>query len=252
MYEIKRTELHKTWISMEPSSSSSILGSHLLPKDAWKCHTISFPLANSSYARPSMSGSEIVNSPFSCSKVNDVPSGQVRMQSGCSSKICESLEARPSKLRKKMFDLQLPADEYIDTDEVEQLRDHEGSFCPSSRANGNHKVSQDWCTRLFPGAGTKSEKKDASASHSCLRSSVGLADLNEPAQLEETISLPVDFLGYGDSHTEIRKLNTSTKSNPAFVALPREATRNSHFTSSSKGKERDWFSSTYETGKEYP
>lgn len=249
MYDIKRTELHRPWTSMEPSSSSNILGSHLLPKDAWKGHTNSFPFANSSYARPSMSGTEIVNSPFSSSKANDVQSGHGQMHNGCSSKICESLDARPSKLRKKMFDLQLPADEYIDTDEVEQLRDDEGSFYPSSRANGNDKVSQESCTRLFPGAGTKSDKKDASASHSCFRSSVRLADLNEPAQPEEAISLPVDFLGYGNSHKETRRLNASANSNPAFVALPRETTWNSHHTSLSKGKERDWFPSTYETGK---
>ncbi|XP_055801494.1 uncharacterized protein LOC129870677 [Solanum dulcamara] len=249
MYEIKRTELHKPWTSMEPSSSSNILGSHLLPKDAWKCHTTSFPLANSSYARPSMCGTEIVNSPFSSSKVNDVQSGQVQMQNGCFSKICKSLEARPSKLRKKMFDLQLPADVYLDTDEIEQLRDDEGSFNPSSCANGNEKVYQDSCTSLFPDVGTKSDKKDASASDSCLRSSVRLADLNEPAQLEEAISLPVDFLGYGKSHKETTRLNASAKSNPTFVAFPRETTWNSHHTSPSKGKERDWFSSTYETGK---
>ncbi|MCE3216166.1 hypothetical protein HAX54_005186 [Datura stramonium] len=249
MYEIKRTELHKPWTSMEPSSSSSVLGSHLLPKDAWKCHTTSFPLENSTYARPSMSGTEIVNSRFSSSKVNDVQSGQVQMQNGFSSKIRDALEARPSKLRKKMFDLQLPADEYIDTDEVEQLRAEKGSFYPCSRANGNDKVSQDSCIKLFPGAGTESDKKYASASHSCLRSSVRLADLNEPAQLEEAIPLPVDFLGYGNSDKETRSLNASAKSNPAFVALPRETTWNSHHTSPSKGKERDWLSSTYETGK---
>ncbi|KAJ8563051.1 hypothetical protein K7X08_031503 [Anisodus acutangulus] len=240
MYEIKRTELHKPWTSMEPSSSSSLLGSHPLPKDAWKCHITSFPLANSSYARPSMSGTEIVNSPLSSSKVNGVQFGRVQKQNGCSSKIYEALEARPSKVRKKMFDLQLPADEYIDTDEVEQLREKEGSFYPSSCANGNDKVSQDSCI--------KSNNKDASASTSCLRSSIRLADLNEPAQLEEATPSPVDFLGYGSSHKESRCLNASAKSNPAFVFLPRETIWNSHHTIPSKGKERDWFSSTYETG----
>ncbi|XP_060184343.1 uncharacterized protein LOC132614023 [Lycium barbarum] len=232
MYEIKRTGL--------PSSSSSILGSHLLPKDAWKCHITSFPLANSSYARPSISGTEIVNSPLSSAKVNAVQSGQVQKQNGLSSMIFEALEARPSKVRKKMFDLQLPADEYLDTDEVEQLQDNEGSFYPSSRANGNDKVSLDSCK--------KSDKKDASASNSCLKSSVQLTDLNEPAQLEEVTASPVDLLGYGNSHKEARSLNASAKSNPAFMGFPRETTWNSHQTSPSKGKERDWFSSTNETG----
>ncbi|CAN4075590.1 unnamed protein product [Withania somnifera] len=240
MYEIRRTELHKPWTSMEPSSSSSILGSHLLPKE-WESHTPSFPLANSSYARPSVSGTGIVNSPFSSSKVNSVQSGQVQMLNGCSLKICESSEARRSKLQKKMFNLQLPADEYIDTDEFEQLRDDEGSFYPSSHANGKDKVFPDSCTKLFSGDGTKSDTKDASASHSCSRSSVRLADLNEPALLEEAIPLPVDFLGYGNSYKDTRSVNASDKSNPSFVALPRETL--------SKCKKRDWFSSTYETGK---
>ncbi|MCD7456857.1 hypothetical protein HAX54_033340 [Datura stramonium] len=40
------------------------------------------------------------------------------MQNGYSSKASDVLEARPSKIRKKLFDLQLPADDYIDTEEV--------------------------------------------------------------------------------------------------------------------------------------
>ncbi|XP_016461224.1 uncharacterized protein LOC107784589 [Nicotiana tabacum] len=223
MYEIKRTELHKPWTSMEPSSSSSLLGSHLPPKDAWKCHITSFPVANSSYARPSISGTEILNSPLSSSKVNDVQSGRNQIQNSCSSNTCEVSEARPSKVRKKLFDLQLPADDYIETDEDdEQLRDNEGLFCPRSCANRNDTADQDSSTKFFPGvdAGIKSDKRDASASNSCLRTLVRLADLNEPAQLEEVTPSPAD-------------LNACAKSNPAF---------------GSKGKERDWYSSTYETG----
>uniref|UniRef100_A0A3Q7H0Q8 Uncharacterized protein n=1 Tax=Solanum lycopersicum TaxID=4081 RepID=A0A3Q7H0Q8_SOLLC len=56
----------------------------------------------------------------------------------------------------------------------------------------------------------------------------GLADLNEPDELEVAI-IPssVGFLGYGNSHKETISLNVSAKLNPAFLALPRETTWNS-------------------------
>ncbi|XP_055818624.1 uncharacterized protein LOC129887527 isoform X2 [Solanum dulcamara] len=257
MDEIKREELHRRRTSMDPSSSSSHLGSQLPSEDARKWHITSFPSANSGCARTSKSGTEVVNSSLSFSKGN----GQCQLQNGCFSNICEVLEVRPSKVRKKLFDLELPADEYNDTDSSEQLQANGGSFNPSYRVNGDYTVAQESSAKLFHGDGavTKSNcENNASTSNTCFRSSNLLADLNEPAQLEEANPAPVDFLGYGNIHRESRGLNVSAKSNPAFVASPRETTWNSHHASpngslnslyvASKGKERNWFSSSYGTG----
>ncbi|CAN4123218.1 unnamed protein product [Withania somnifera] len=257
MDEIKREELQRLWTSMDPSSSSSHLGSQVPYEDARKWHVTCFPSANSGCARTSKLGTEVVNSPLSFSKRN----GQCQLQDGCSSNICGVLEVRPSKIRKKLFDLELPADEYIDTDSSDQLQAKGGSLSPSYLVNGNYAVAQESSAKLFHGDGavTKSNCGNyASTSKTSFRRSNLLADLNEPAQLEEANPAPVNFLGYGNNHRESRGLNVSSKSNPAFAACPRETTWNSHnpcpngslnsLYVSSKGEERDRFSSSYGTG----
>ncbi|KAK4380490.1 hypothetical protein RND71_002352 [Anisodus tanguticus] len=246
MDEIKREELHKLRTSMDPSSSSSHLGSQVPSEDALKWHVTSFPSANSK------SGTGVVYSPLSFSKGNGGQFGQCQLQNGSSSNICEVLEVSPSKVRKKLFDLELPAEEYIDTDSSEQLQANGGSFNPSYRVNGNYTVAQESSAKLFSNCG-----KNATSS-TCFRSSNLLADLNEPAQLEEANPAPVDFPCYGDNHRERRGLNASVKSIPTFVASPRETTWNSYHANpngslnslyvDSKGKERAWFASAYGTG----
>ncbi|KAG5603520.1 hypothetical protein H5410_025012 [Solanum commersonii] len=256
MDEFKRKEMHKYRSSMEPSCSSSHLGPQVPSEDVRKWHIANFPLENSSYTRPSTSGTENVNSPFSSSKGDGVQPGRVQMQNGYSSKACDILEARPSKVRKMLFDLHLPADDYIDTEDGGQSRDNAGSLHPSYPVNGNYVVPQENGKKLFlggNGAAKGDSRKDASTSNSCLRSSIGLADLNEPAQLDEATD-PVDFLGYGNNHKETRSINASAKSNPPFVALPWNsncASPNeslSNLYNRSRGKEREWLASAYETG----
>ncbi|XP_016439045.1 uncharacterized protein LOC107764987 [Nicotiana tabacum] len=252
MHEIKREELHKLRTSMDPSSSSSLLGSQIPSEDARKWHITSFPSPNSGCARPSKSVTEVVNSPLSFPKGNGGQFDQCQMQNGCSSNICEVSE-RPSKVRKKLFNLELPADEYTDADNSEQLRVNVGSFDPSYRVNGNYRVAQENSTRLFLGDGAAAKSncgKSTLTSNTCLRSSIELADLNEPAQFEEATPSPVDFLSYGNNHRESRGLNASAKSNPAFVAFPRDSTNGSlnSLDVDSKGKEREWLSSAYVTG----
>ncbi|KAL3336513.1 hypothetical protein AABB24_029252 [Solanum stoloniferum] len=254
MDEFKRKEMHKHRSSMEPSCSSSHLGPQVPSEDVRKWNIANFPLENSSYTRPSTSGTEIVNSPFSSSKGDCLQPGRVQMQNGYSSKACDVLEARPSKVRKKLFDLHLPADDYLDTEEGGQLRDIAGSLHPCYPANGDYVVTQESGTKLFLGGGAKGDsRKDASTSNSCLRSSIGLADLNEPAQLDEATD-PVDFLGYDNNHKETRSINASAKSNSLFVALPWNsncASPNeslSNLYDRSRGKESEWLTSAHETG----
>lgn len=231
MDELKKKEMHKLRSSMEPSCSSSHVGSQVPSEDVRKWHVPNFPLENSSYTRPSTSGTEIVSSPFSSSKGDGVQPCRVQMQNGYSSKASDVLEARPSKVRKKLFDLHLPADDYMDT---------EGGQ-PMFLGGGG-------------GGGAKGDsRKDALTSISCLRSSIRLADLNEPAQPDEATD-PIDFLGHGNNHKETRSINASAKSNQPFGALPWNsncASTNeslSNLYDRNRGKEREWLASAYETG----
>lgn len=112
MDEIKRKEL----------SSSPLASRSFLPEDAWKWQSPGF-LSNC--GRPSVSGSEASCSLMKSLTGHNSPQTslfQPQKQDGGSSKVPEWLESRSSKVRRRMFDLTLPADKYIDTEESEPFK----------------------------------------------------------------------------------------------------------------------------------
>ncbi|KAF8104600.1 hypothetical protein N665_0171s0102 [Sinapis alba] len=152
MDELKRKQFNKEWVQNEASCSSQATTNGDVRK--WKMPI--FPLANSVYDRPSMSVVDD-NGHYSQGVVGPVP-----WQNGASSKHVETLEVRPTKIRKKMIDLCLPADEYVDdNEEVVELKDHRVS---QQLPNGDS---------LRVGYGSSSRSN-------------GLADLNEPFKAQET------------------------------------------------------------------
>lgn len=192
MEEVKRKELNGIRASMEPSSSSSLRGSHMPSEDAQKWHMAGFPLLNSSYGRTSIGGVESFSSPLSFTKGKTTQPSQSPFQNGSTSKDFEALDSRPLKVRKKLFDLQLPADQYEDLEEEENLCDYKESDISSCTRDGNPNSGAESGAKLF------SKKIDCAmdVSASIFRSegSTGLADLNEPIQIEEeTAPSSVDF-----------------------------------------------------------
>ncbi|KAL6570928.1 hypothetical protein OROGR_000478 [Orobanche gracilis] len=123
MEEAKRNELQRFRASMEqPSSSSSHKGPQVQSQDSRKWHMAGFPLLNSGYAITSISGVDIENSPMSCTKGhNNAQPYHFSFQNGSSLKESEPSDSRPLKMRKKLFDLQVQADEYVDTEEGGKL-----------------------------------------------------------------------------------------------------------------------------------
>lgn len=187
MDEMKMREGQKNHISAETSLSSSPLASQITFEDARKWNIPSSPLVSSVCARHSISGSSFQNGSF--------PS-----QNGASLKGLEVLHYRPAKVRRKMIDIQLPADEYIDTEE--ENRDATITSMSSLLQNGNGKVGFDNRPKSFLGDSGKSVSHiDLSTSKSSLGSSNSLIDLNEPGQVENTNdSVYVDLLGNGSSN----------------------------------------------------
>ncbi|CAN0896481.1 hypothetical protein LINGRAHAP2_LOCUS18520 [Linum grandiflorum] len=96
------------------------------------------------------------NSPPKSRNVNSPISSQY--QNGSTLNDVEMLESRPTKVRRKMFDLRLPADEYIDTEEVKPL------------AKGNP----------YNSSNNSFNQGDVSLSGSCSTVKTSIADLNEP------------------------------------------------------------------------
>ncbi|GKU99634.1 hypothetical protein SLEP1_g12449 [Rubroshorea leprosula] len=259
MDDIKKKELQKSHISAQTSLSSSPLASQITFEDTCKWHVRSFPLANSFCARPSISGYEDIHSPLSFMKGNSVQTGSFLSQNGGSLKDVEVLDCRPTKVRRKMFDLQLPADEYIDTEEAEH-RDATDSGMASHLSNGNGKVVSENGPKLFLGdCGKKSSQVNSLTSKSCLRATNGLADLNEPAVVEDTNgSVYADLLGNSSSLGKIQGYELAANPDLQLLGFPNEISMNSHHRSNkrsindlcleNKGHARGLFSHVPEAG----
>lgn len=176
MDELKRKQLNKEWVPIDASFSSQATND-----DVRKWKIPSFPLANPVYDRPSMSVVEDNgHSPMKGSNSQGVVGGPVSWQNGASSKNVEMSEVRPTKIRRKMIDLCLPADEYIDdNEEVVEIKDHRVCGTSSQLPNGDVKTES---------------RGDGFRSGYGWNGSNGLADLNEPISAQET----TDF-AYGHS-----------------------------------------------------
>ncbi|PQQ00264.1 uncharacterized protein Pyn_27910 [Prunus yedoensis var. nudiflora] len=239
---------------METSLSSSPLVSQITSEDARKWHGSSFPLVNNVYAGPSIPGVEGIHSQSNAVKGNIPKNGLFPSQNGISSKDLEVMESRPTKVRKKMFDLQLPADAYIDSEEGEQFSDEKVSGTPSCQPNKGCKTALEGGTKLFSNNGGKTDcKGDALRSDSCSRSPNGLADLNEPIQFEETNASAYDYnLAHDSCHGKIQRPDLVAKSRLQLLGLPKDISLDSRYVSDNviqnnsqlenKGGGKGWFS----------
>ncbi|XP_042022765.1 uncharacterized protein LOC121770036 isoform X1 [Salvia splendens] len=220
MEEHRRKELHRIRPSIEPSSSSNLRGPQVPSKEAWKWHMPGFPMLNSTYERTSVSGIEIANSPMSCTKWNaNAQTGHFPFQNGSFSvKDSELLDSRPLKVRKKSFDLELPADEYIDTDEGKESPDCKGSHVSSWAPNGRLKSGPETQKSVGHIGATTDCRIDVSASGSCLENPIRLADLNEPIDVEEeTAPLSTNFFGHSSINRHTNGVNQHAMSNVGYL-----------------------------------
>ncbi|XP_065860528.1 uncharacterized protein [Euphorbia lathyris] len=261
MDEAKRKELNKNRMPVETSLSSSPLASQITSEDARKWHIPGFPLGNSVCAGPSTSGIEDMHSPLSSMKGSSIQASPLLPQSVGTSKDVEVLESRPTKVRRKMFDLHLPADEYIDTEVGEQQLDENvcgiSSYLPDR--NRNHMVAHESGIDLLIGSGGKNNcKGDALRTESCLKSKNNLADLNEPIDVEDTNTSSNDHLGCTSSHYEIEELELAAKPKSDFLGFPQQVLVNSHNDTcngalddpywSNKDNRKPWFPHTLDSG----
>ncbi|KAF2325439.1 hypothetical protein GH714_028706 [Hevea brasiliensis] len=230
MDETKRKELYKNRMPIETSLSSSPLASQVTSEDARKWHILGFPLGNSVCAGPSTSGIEDMHSPLSSIKRSSSQASPLLSQNGGTSKDVEILESRPSKVRRKMFDLQLPADEYLDTEGQQvQLRDENICGISSYPSNRNHKVAPGSGINVLVGTGGKNNcQGDTLQSESCLKGKNNLADLNEPIEVEDINASANDLLGCTSSHCEIQEHELAAKSKSQFLGFPKESLLNYH------------------------
>lgn len=245
--------------SMEPASSSSLQGPQVPSEEARKWHMAGFPLLSSGCGRTSVAAVENFSSPTTCTRGNSTQPGQLPFQNGCTTKNSEALDSRPLKVRKKLFDLQLPADEYVDHEEEENLQGYKKSDLSSYPRNDDPKNGPESAMKLFLGshAGEKADHPvDGSASAARLRGSVGLADLNEPIHMEEaTAPSSVDFLGHASENGEAKTIHQHAKSTASFLSVAGEPVYVRGGTSvnssiESQVNDRGWLSHANRAGKD--
>ncbi|XP_027361275.1 uncharacterized protein LOC113869242 [Abrus precatorius] len=230
MNEFKRKDLHRNQIPVEASFSTCPLTSQVTTEDGHKWHISGFPVGNSTCAKTSVSGVEGTHSPLGSIKGISQQASLFPSPNGCSSKDIEVLESRPSKVRRKMFDLQLPADEYIETEESEKFSNEKISGPSLFHPDRNCKSGRESNGKLFCGNGGQIGKQDISRPEQSLRRRNSLADLNEPVQMEETYNSPyVHLLSHNacQGATECSDLSASAKQKSEFFGLSREQLPNS-------------------------
>ncbi|GAB2280227.1 hypothetical protein Dimus_014870 [Dionaea muscipula] len=240
MDEFKRKEGYQLQTPYETSSSSSPLPSQIPSEDAPKWNASSFPLGSSTPSKLHGPAPAIVQSSLNEITGKSIQVSPVSHRNCSSPKDSQTSESRPSKLRRKMFDLQLPADEYIDIDEVQQCVE------TNRPLDKNHKSASERGVKLFLNHHEKIEcNGNGINSDFPPRKSNPLADLNEPFLVEEPTSFPsVEFSG----NTMPRDGSYSVN----FLGLPREILQNSQHGSingisnnaqlESKGDGRCWSS----------
>lgn len=260
MNEVKRKELHKSQIPVEASYSTGPVASQITTEEGRKWHISGVPVGNSPCDKTSVSGVEGIHSPLGSIKGINNQTDLFPSPNGCSSKDVEVLESRPSKVRRKMFDLQLPADEYIDTEESEKLSDEKISGPTLFLSDRTCNDGKEGDEKLFCGNGGKTVSLvDTSKSEQSLRRN-GLADLNEPVEVEETNDSPyVRLLSRNPCQgaTECSE-QSATKQKSQFFGLSREQLLNSHHGNDSwarnngylenNGSGKGWIQSVAEAG----
>ncbi|GMH01775.1 hypothetical protein Nepgr_003614 [Nepenthes gracilis] len=222
MDEFRRKERYNRRTPYETSSSSSHLPSQIPSEDALKWNASSLPLVNSITNRLPVINPDIIQSFASTIKGKSIQTGQTPSQKCSSPKDSEASESRPTKYRKKMIDLQLPAEEYLDTEEVEQCGDATMSDT-SNNPDGNHKFAPESGEKFFLSYCEKTESHgEAFRPDSGLRKSSALVDLNEPVQVKEATAFPsVDFLARAISRNGNQGQDFSSK----ILCLPRDISR---------------------------
>ncbi|KAF8040441.1 hypothetical protein BT93_B2616 [Corymbia citriodora subsp. variegata] len=224
--EIKRKGLHIGQI--DPDTESSPLPFRLTSEDAQKWHFSSFPGTSSCYG-PSISDTKGI--PSNSPEGKSIQGSPFVHQHGGSSKLKEVLDCRPSKVGRKMIDLRLPADQYIDDEELEQIENENGSLscnipCQGSRIVAGNSVSLSHGG--YAGMYTDSARSDLHINGR------NVADLNEPIQIEDTnASASFVHAGHFFSEREIHSQELFMKAKPKVQGFFDQKAPNSLCQSSS-------------------
>lgn len=246
MNNIKGKELQKDLIPAGTSHSFFAPYGFSPEEDNRRWHAYNMPLVDSNNGRQSTSGMDSFCSQFNSvkRKINDH----------------ESLESKCNKLQRRIFDLELPADEYINSEAEKQgVSGVSGvqSFPPKRDNEVTHERDGNWSIR---NGASSSCNTETLSSHMYLRRNSGITDLNEPFQVEEASALAsIDVIGSNTcSKEEMPRQDSSASAYSGFRCLPKDSYQNprkgrdgivSNLHLENKSKQEDQLSYPFESGK---
>ncbi|XP_058081357.1 uncharacterized protein LOC131229416 [Magnolia sinica] len=230
MDELQKKELYSYSISAETSSQSNLFSSRVPSEYMHKMWQMpSLPVVNSSYCGTSISGTDNRRSSLDFLKESSMQAG-VRG----SVKDCEVSDSKCKKFPRKTFDLQLPADEYIDSEDGEATEEEKvremslgakhclDRHCGSGPRSGE---SLSLGAGQNPSCGANDWKLESHVRNSCR--SRCLADLNEPirgicseeaeALASSNFQVPMAF------HEEIQGRQLHTEPKASVPVLQRDS-----------------------------
>ena len=180
MVETKMKELYTNNLRLDTSRPSSTL-SYISSQNAQKiCCSSNLPWSN---GQSSVSISKSIHLPVGFAQEKSRPVCPVPASTEDYSKNSKLLESKFMKVGKKLFHLELPADEYIDSEECELFQGERESEVPGVATYTLNGISQVFCN------------SDRKASLGCNgTTSNGFADLNEPFKLKEEAAVKSDNL----------------------------------------------------------
>lgn len=250
MDEIRSKELHGHHMRVETSQSNLFLYQNSSEYSQKMLPVPSFPGVDPSCSRPSTSGARNFHPPLSMQG-----GGSDFGQTEGSCKDSELLASKCKKFQNKILDLQLPATEYVDSEEElfeeEKVSDvlEVSSYPPKKVPEVMPKTD----VNLFDHCGRLSSvgQGDGPTPNSFSKRSTCLVDLNEPFQFQEaTSSSSVDFPGPILSYQEIPhhdlsgKISTDfqnlSKDNLLFTQTTSDLEACSNFVDMVKERERKW------------
>ena len=190
--------------------------------DQKRCHNTGLPLVAMNCHIPSASGADCVQSQI----------GSINIQCGSThddSRLKDDipLEYMHKKLQRRLFDLELPGDNYIN-DEDDTRRAFVGSGVETYPPNWNCKVtSEKNCNMSTPSSVSSGCNGDAFSSTIHLRRTQDFTDLNEPFKVEEAYgTISFDTVGKATySKEEIQGRDLSANSCSGFQCFAKEVSQ---------------------------
>ncbi|KAJ7978474.1 DUF863 family protein [Quillaja saponaria] len=216
-------------IKMSQSCKYNFLETSWSSENAQKlCCSPVFPWLNSHCSQSTVSYANKVQLPLGSvaennRQIHNVPSPT----EGCPK---DSVEHKCKKVGRKALDLQLPAEEYIGSEEGEASeyeRHPEVTKVSGYFFNRISEVVHNRDEKPYPeNKGVNSVHEDASISESLSKSFKGLADLNEPVKLEEEVALMSDGLVDVTGHEKVLCHDRFTRTKTALHISSKDIIQN--------------------------